>query len=172
MPSQIVRYQNILKHARSKADFVYGIRLYMSPSNMELQIATIQDYNNEIIIATSTQSIGLNNGSNIKPVPPKHTENVQGTVTRQTHPNLNYHQKVVDYAQTYNLPQSWIDGCSAEPGRLTRWINAHKKYLQLTQSSVDQPKSITEHHENNKKAIKIGSIVIGVSAFTLKIALK
>ena len=47
LPSPISRYQNTLKYTRSKVDFVYGIGLYMSPSNMELQIGTIQDYNNE-----------------------------------------------------------------------------------------------------------------------------
>ena len=51
LPSQIARYQNTLKYARSKVDFVYGTGLYMSPSNMELRIGTIQDYNNKIVIA-------------------------------------------------------------------------------------------------------------------------
>ena len=92
----------------------------------ELQISTIQGYNNEVVNATGTQYLGLNNGVNIKPVPPKHNENIKGTVTRQTHPNLNYRQKVINYAETQNLSQSWIDGCSAEPGGLTRWISAHK----------------------------------------------
>ena len=50
LPSQIARYQSTLKYARSKVDFVYGTGLYMSPSNMELQIGTIQDYNNKIVM--------------------------------------------------------------------------------------------------------------------------
>ena len=45
----------------------------MSPSNMELRIGTIQDYNNEIIVATDAQGLGLNNNQNTKPVPPKQT---------------------------------------------------------------------------------------------------
>ena len=62
---------------------------------MELQIDTTQVYNNEIVIATKTQDLGLNNEVNVKPVPPKPTHNVQRT-TKQSHSNLNYHQKVID----------------------------------------------------------------------------
>ena len=68
LPSQKARYQNTLKCARSKVDFVYGTGLYMSPSNRELRIGTIQDYNNKIVIANNVEelglSLGLNNGAN------------------------------------------------------------------------------------------------------------
>ena len=67
LPSQISRYQKTLKYARSKVDYVYGIGLYMSPSNMELRIGTVMDYNNEIVIATKDQKLGLNNNVNNKP---------------------------------------------------------------------------------------------------------
>ena len=93
---------------------------------MELQFETMQDYNNEIVIATNTQNLGLNNEVEVKPVPPKQTQTVQGTPTKQCHPNLDYRQQEIDFAKAHNLPQSWIDGCSAEPGGLTRWIEAHK----------------------------------------------
>ena len=66
LPSQIARYQNLLKYARSKVDFVYGIGLYMSPSNMALRIGTIQDYNNQIVIANEGEglTLGLNDEAN------------------------------------------------------------------------------------------------------------
>ena len=48
---------------------------------MELRIGTIQDYNNEIVIATDAQDLGLNVSVNTKPVPPKQTHNVKGTPT-------------------------------------------------------------------------------------------
>ena len=68
-----------------------------------------------------------------------------------------------------------MDGCSAEPGGLTRWINAHKKYLQsleqptkeLTSKQQSKASNISEHHENNKTALIFGSIIIGVAALTL-----
>ena len=46
LPSQISRYENVLKYARSKVDYNYGLGLYMSPSDMILQIGTIVGYNN------------------------------------------------------------------------------------------------------------------------------
>ena len=57
--SQIARYQNTLKYARSKVEFVFGIGLYMAPSDMELTIGDIPDYNNKIVIATAVQDLGL-----------------------------------------------------------------------------------------------------------------
>ena len=52
---QITRYQNALKYARTKVDYVFGFGLYMAPSNMELLIGTIQGYNNKIILSTHDQ---------------------------------------------------------------------------------------------------------------------
>ena len=62
---------------------VFGIGLYMCPSDMELQIGTITDYNNEIVIATNQQELGVNNDVNTKPVPPKPSTQLQGTPTKQ-----------------------------------------------------------------------------------------
>ena len=95
LPSHIATYQNTLKYARSKVDFVYGAGLYMSPSDMELQIGTIQDYNNEIVVATTGQELGLNNGVNTKPVPPRQNVQVQGTPTKQTQPQSNYKKNIM-----------------------------------------------------------------------------
>ena len=60
LPSSIDRYQQTLRFARSKVDYVVGYNLYMIPSDMQLQIGTITNYNNEILIATSDQKLGLN----------------------------------------------------------------------------------------------------------------
>ena len=90
LPSQISRYQDTLKYARSKVDFVYGIGLYMSPSDMELQIGIIQNYNNEIVIATSDQKLGLNNDVNTKPVPAKNMPTIQGTKKSSSDLNIKH----------------------------------------------------------------------------------
>ena len=119
LPSQIVRYQNTLKYARSKVDFVYGIGLYMSPSDMELQIGTIKDYNNEIVIATDQQELGLNNNVNAKAVPTKITQPIQGTstkppkqnVTNRTPEEIEYNTDIKDiiaYSQKNNMPTTWV----------------------------------------------------------------
>ena len=49
LPSLIhlARYQNTLKYARSKVDFVFGVGLYMAPSDMELKNGDIPDCNNK-----------------------------------------------------------------------------------------------------------------------------
>ena len=60
LPSSIDRYQNTLRYARSKVDYVVGYNLYMIPSDMQMQIGTITNYNNEILIATPDQTMGLN----------------------------------------------------------------------------------------------------------------
>jgi hypothetical protein len=69
IPSAIKRYQDVLRYARSKVDFVFGIGLYMAPSNMELRVGTIEGYNNEITIATSKQHLGLNSNINSTKIP-------------------------------------------------------------------------------------------------------
>lgn len=60
LPSSIDRYQNTLRYARSKVDYAIGFNLYMIPSDLQLQIGTITNYNNEIVIATFNQKLGLN----------------------------------------------------------------------------------------------------------------
>ena len=70
IPSAIARYQDVLRYARSKVDFAFGIGLYMAPSDMELRIGTIQDYNNEIVIAGLGQKLGINADINAAPSPP------------------------------------------------------------------------------------------------------
>ena len=70
IPSAIARYQDVLRYARSKVDFAFGIGLYMAPSDMELRIGTIQDYNNEIVIAGPGQKLGINADINAAPSPP------------------------------------------------------------------------------------------------------
>ena len=54
-PSAIARYQD---------------GLYMAPSDMELRIGTIQDYNSEIVIAGLGEKLGINADINAAPSPP------------------------------------------------------------------------------------------------------
>ena len=61
----------------------------MAPSDMELTIGDIPDYNNKIVIDTAAQDLGLNDSVNAMPVPPKHTQPVQGTKTRQSLPEAS-----------------------------------------------------------------------------------
>lgn len=85
LPTQISKYQNVLKYARSKVNYAYGLGLYMSPSDMILQIGTIVDYNNEIVIATASQTLGINGDINVKP-PVSQPKTIEGTTTKKSLP--------------------------------------------------------------------------------------
>ena len=43
----IKRYQGVLEHALSKVDFSVGMRMYMLPSNLNLNIGKTKGYNNK-----------------------------------------------------------------------------------------------------------------------------
>ena len=82
LPSQITRYQNALKYARTKVDYVFGFGLCMAPSNMELRIGTIQGYNNKIILSTHDQKLWWNATVNLSADATSYSGNVSGTTTR------------------------------------------------------------------------------------------
>ena len=56
----IRRFQKTLQYARSKVDYVIGEFIYMLPSNMNLQIEKVKDYNNKILISSPSFKIGTN----------------------------------------------------------------------------------------------------------------
>ena len=175
LPSQIKRYQDTLKYARSKVDFVFGIGLYMCPSDMELQIGTIADYNNEIVIATDAQELGLNNGVNTKPIPPKQQTQLQGTPTKQTQEEPAYYKKYKDYAKQHGLPDNWTYMCIQNPGYFEQWVKSHTQPLQEQKNNQHPtPVAITQEqknnaiqHEDNKTAIIVGGIAVGLTALII-----
>lgn len=59
-PTSVATYQDVLHYARSKLDFALGSSLYMAPSDMELKIGQIENYNNEIVIAKDDMTLGTN----------------------------------------------------------------------------------------------------------------
>ena len=64
IPRSIARYQKTLQYASTPLDFVFGIGLYLSPSDIALHPGNVQGYNNEIQIAGSDAAIGHNPGIN------------------------------------------------------------------------------------------------------------
>ena len=62
IPEDIPRFQNVLQYARSKVDYVIGEFIYMLPSNMNLRIGNIENYNNKILVSKH----GFNLGTNLK----------------------------------------------------------------------------------------------------------
>ena len=47
----IERYQQVLEHALSKADFSVGIGIYMLPRNLNLDIGRTKGYNKKILVS-------------------------------------------------------------------------------------------------------------------------
>ena len=57
---EIERFQNVLKYARSKVDFNVAEGVYMLPSNMDLKIDNIENFNNKILVSKSGFKLGKN----------------------------------------------------------------------------------------------------------------
>ena len=60
IPEDIRRFQKTLQHARSKVDYVIGEFVYMLPSDMNLRIGNVRNYNNKILISSPSFKIGTN----------------------------------------------------------------------------------------------------------------
>ena len=101
LPREIEKYQDTLQYAKSKVNFVFGIGLYMCPSNLEMQIGIREGYNNKIIIATDDKELGVNpdtNSVNLKKIDPS----LEGTPTPKSIPESKeekpklFEQKLMD----------------------------------------------------------------------------
>ena len=60
IPEDIRRFQKTLQYARSKVDYAIGEFIYMLPSDMNLRIGNIRNYNNKILISSPSFKIGTN----------------------------------------------------------------------------------------------------------------
>ena len=60
IPEDIRRFQKTLQYARSKVDCVIGAFIYMLPSDMNLRIGNVRNYNNKILISSPSFKIGTN----------------------------------------------------------------------------------------------------------------
>ena len=63
IPSSLARYQKTLQYASTPLDFVFGLGLYLAPSDMTLHPGNVQGYN-EIVIVGSEAAIVHNLGIN------------------------------------------------------------------------------------------------------------
>ena len=62
IPEDIPRFQKTLQYARSKVDYAIGEFVYMIPSDMNLRIGKVKNYNNKIMVSKP----GFNLGTNLK----------------------------------------------------------------------------------------------------------
>ena len=65
IPEDIRRFQKTLQYARSKVDYAIGEFIYMLPSDMNLRIGNVRNYNNKILISSPSLNIGTNLKVNI-----------------------------------------------------------------------------------------------------------
>ena len=65
IPEDIRRFQKTLQYARSKVDYAIGEFIYMLPSDMNLRIENVINYNNKILISSPSFKIGTNVKVNI-----------------------------------------------------------------------------------------------------------
>ena len=60
IPEDIRRFQKTLQYARSKVDYAIVEFIYMLPSDMNLRIGNVRNYNNKILISSPSFKIGTN----------------------------------------------------------------------------------------------------------------
>ena len=60
VPEDIRRFQKTSQYARSKVDYAIGEFIYMLPSDMNLRIGNVRNYNNKILISSPSFKIGTN----------------------------------------------------------------------------------------------------------------
>ena len=60
IPEDIRRFQKTLQYARSKVDYAIGEFIYMLPSDMNLWIGNVRNYNNKILISSPSFKTGTN----------------------------------------------------------------------------------------------------------------
>ena len=65
IPEDKLRFQKVLQYARSKVDFVIGEKMYMIPSDTNLRIGKIKNYNNKILESKSYFKLGINKKINL-----------------------------------------------------------------------------------------------------------
>ena len=60
IPEDIRRFQKTLQYARNKIDYAICEFIYMLPSDMNLRIGNVRNYNNKILISSPSFKIGTN----------------------------------------------------------------------------------------------------------------
>ena len=90
IPEDIRRFQKTLQYARSKVDYAIGEFVYMLPSDMNLRIGNVRNYNNKILISSPSFKIGTNARINLD-VKSKEVETEPKVITK---PNKEHKQDV------------------------------------------------------------------------------
>ena len=77
-----------MQYARSKVDYVIGELIYMLPSDMNLRIGKVRNYNNKILISSPSFKIGTNVKINLDGEKDKPDFKPKGEGIMKTKPNM------------------------------------------------------------------------------------
>ena len=88
IPEDKLRFQKVLQYARSKVDFVIGEKMYMIPSDMNLRIGRIKNYNNKMLESKSYFKLGINEKINLDEEKGKPDVKPEGEVIVKTKPDV------------------------------------------------------------------------------------
>ena len=88
IPEDIRRFQKTLQYARSKVDYVIGEFIYMLPSDMNLLVGKVKNYNNKILISSPSFKIGTNVKINLDGEKDKPDVKPKGEEVVKTMPNI------------------------------------------------------------------------------------
>ena len=135
LPAAIDRYQGVLQYAGSEVNFSFGIGLYMAPSDMLLRVGKKAGYNNLIVIATGSQTLGLNRDLNVSVAPPDAA-------------NDTGEKGLVDDPPAIGGPAANQPAAAISPA--------------TNQPATNQPISPATNHEDEKTALIVGGIAVGL----------
>ena len=137
------RFQKTLHYARSKVDYVIGEFMYMRPSDMNLWIGKIKNYNNKILVSSPSFKIGTNLKINLD------GEKDKPDVKPKNEPDIKSNKK---QKQDVKID---LDGQKDKPDiKLNR---EHKQDVNMMKTEPDTNK-ITYEEENVALALGIASI--------------
>ena len=93
IPEDKLKFQKVLQYPRSKVDFVIGEKMYMIPSDMNLQIGKIKNYNNKILESKSYFKLGINEKINFNEEKGKSDIKPEGEGIVKTKPDVKQIKK-------------------------------------------------------------------------------
>ena len=143
----ITRYQDVVQNASSEINFSFGEGLVMALGDMLLRIGKIAGYNNSIIIATSEQSLGLNKDLNKDFTPPDAPPDAPSLVAPPDAANDTGEKGLVIPMGADSPSEAATSQRGAKPTPATTTAAA---------------KADHEAHEDEKIALIVGSIAIGL----------
>ena len=88
IPEDIEKFQKTLQYAWSKVDYAIGEFIYMLPSDMNLRIGKVKNYNNKILISSPSFKIGTNIKINLSEEEDKPDVKPKGKRVVKTKPNI------------------------------------------------------------------------------------